>query len=118
MPKIMLRPEVLRHRASEIVQCMDEQAQIVRDVSALIEDIVADWEGETQKSFIRAFENVRPVYEKFAPDMGNFEEFLRRYAAVMEYHDANPLNERIFGDKERRRNYGEHPTGLDDFPNY
>ena len=117
MPKIMLRPEVLRHRATEIVQCMDDQTQIVRDVSMLIEDIVADWHGEAQKAFVGAFENARPVYEKFAPDLKNFEEFLRRYAAVMEYHDSNPFDGRISGDKSRNH-YGDHPTGADTFPSY
>ena len=88
MPKIRLTPDVLQQKASEVTQCMDDQRQVIADVASLIEEVVADWEGEAQKGFINAFENVRPTYEKFAPDLSNFANFLTNYSQTMEYLDV------------------------------
>ena len=88
MPKIRLTPEVLQQNANEDTQSQDEQRQVIADVANLIQDIVADWEGEAQKGFIAAFENARPTYEKFAPDLTAFAQFLMNYSQTMEYLDV------------------------------
>jgi WXG100 family type VII secretion target len=88
MPKIRLTPDVLQAKANEVTQCQEEQRQIIADVANLIQDIVADWEGEAQKGFINAFEGARPTYEKFAPDLRAFATFLTNYSQTMEYLDV------------------------------
>ena len=88
MPKIRLTSDVLKQKAGEITQCMDDQKAVINDVARLIDEVVADWEGEAQKGFIAAFENVRPTYEKFAPDLSDFANFLNNYANTFEYVDV------------------------------
>ena len=88
MPKIRLTSDVLKQRAGEVTQCMEDQKEIINKVSNLIDEIVSDWEGEAQKGFIEAFDRARPVYEKFAPDLENFANFLNNYANTMEYVDV------------------------------
>ena len=80
MPKIRLTPEVLQQKANEVTQCQEDQRQVIADVANLINDIVADWEGEAQKGFIAAFENARPTYENAT--------FLTNYSQTMEYLDV------------------------------
>ena len=88
MPKIRLTPEVLKSKASEVQQCQQEQAEIIRSVQGVIDNVVADWEGEAQKGFIQAFDAAKPAYEKFAPDLSKFADFLNSYADTMEYLDV------------------------------
>lgn len=88
MPKIRLTPDVLQQKAGEVNQCMEDQRQIISDIASLIDEVVADWEGEAQKGFIQAFENARPTYEKFAPDLTNFSNFLTNYSQTMSYLDV------------------------------
>ena len=88
MPKIRLTSDVLKQKASEVAQYHDEQQEIINSVARLIDDVVADWEGEAQKGFIEAFNNVRPTYEKFGVDMSAFADFLNNYANTMEYIDV------------------------------
>ncbi|MBQ7220144.1 MAG: WXG100 family type VII secretion target [Synergistaceae bacterium] len=88
MPKIRLTSDVLKQRASEVNQCMDDQKNIVNKVQGIIDEVVSDWEGEAQKGFIQAFDNAKPVYEQFAPDLEKFASFLTNYANTMEYVDV------------------------------
>ena len=93
MPKIRLTSDVLKQRAGEVTQCMEDQQEIIRTVSRVIDEVVAEWEGEAQKGFISAFNEARPVYEKFAPDLSNFADFLNNYANTMEYLDVGGREE-------------------------
>lgn len=87
MPKILLTPDVLREKATELTQCQEDQQQVIRDVQGLIDDIVSDWEGEAQQKFRAAFERRKVDYDKFAPDMSRFADFLKNYSETMEYLD-------------------------------
>ncbi len=95
MPKIRLTSDVLKQRAGEVTKCMEDQQQIIKMVSNVIDEVVADWEGEAQKGFISAFNQARPIYEKFAPDLSNFASFLTTYADTMEYLDVGGREEII-----------------------
>lgn len=97
MPKIRLTPEALQQKANEVTQCQEDQRKVIDDVASLINDIVADWEGEAQKGFIAAFESVRPTYEKFAPDLSAFASFLTNYSQTMEYLDVGGREDIIRG---------------------
>ena len=88
MPKIRLTPEVLKSKAGEIQQCQQEQVEIINSVQGVIDNVVGDWEGEAQKGFIQAFEAAKPAYQKFAPDLERFSDFLNNYADTMEYLDV------------------------------
>ena len=88
MPKIRLSPDVLTSKAGELQQCQQDQADVIRTVQGVIDNVVADWEGEAQKGFIQAFDAAKPAYEKFAPDLEKFAEFLNNYAQTMEYLDV------------------------------
>ena len=88
MPKIRLTPDALQEKANQVKQCQEEQRQVISDVASLIDEIVSDWEGEAQKGFINAFENARPTYDKFVPDLEAFSEFLTNYSQTMEYLDV------------------------------
>ena len=87
MPKIKVNTDALRHKANDLMQCQDDQRQIINDVANLIEDIVSDWEGKAQEGFISAFENARPVYDQFQVDMAQFASYLEGFASTMEYLD-------------------------------
>ena len=87
MPKIRLSPDVLTSKAGELQQCQQDQADVIRTVQGVIDNVVADWEGEAQKGFIQAFDAAKPAYEKFAPDLEKFSDFLKSYADTMEYLD-------------------------------
>lgn len=88
MPKIRLTPEVLKTKAGEVQQCQQDQAEIINSVQEIIDNVVGDWEGEAQKGFKQAFDMAKPVYEKFAPDLAKFADFLKNYADTMEYLDV------------------------------
>jgi len=89
MPKIRLTPEIIQGKANELTACMEDQRQIIRDITKLIDEVVADWAGKAQEKFIAAFNEAKPIYEKFAdPDLTSFVDFLNSYAMTMENLDA------------------------------
>ena len=89
MPKIKLTPDTLREKAGELNVCMEDQRKVISDVASLINNLVSDWQGKAQEAFIAAFEDVKPIYDKFAdPDMTSFIGFLNNYANTMEDLDV------------------------------
>lgn len=87
MPKILLTPETLKERATQVNQCMEEQKQVISDIAKLIDSLGAGWEGEAYNGFIEAFNSAKPTYEKFAVDLTNFSKFLEEYSNSMELLD-------------------------------
>ena len=89
MPKIRLTPEILQGKANELIACKEDQRKVIEDIARLIDEVVADWAGKAQEKFIAAFNDARPIYEKFAdPDLDGFIKFLNNYALTMETLDA------------------------------
>ena len=84
MPKIMLTPEFLTEKASEVENCRSEQEEIIRSVGTLIDSLITGWEGAAQRAFQAAFDERRGTYAQFAPDLSRFSEFLSTYARTME----------------------------------
>ena len=89
MPKIRLTPEALQTKANELTSCMEDQRKVISDIATLINEVVEDWKGKAQEAFKAAFDEAKPVYDKFAdPDMTNFIQFLNNYAKTMETLDV------------------------------
>ncbi len=88
MPKMRLTPEALLKASADIAQCQADQENILSTVQGLIDEVVSEWEGQAQKKFINAWEEKKPAYQQFAPDMSKFSEFLNNYANTMEAVDA------------------------------
>ena len=88
MPKIRVYPDALRAKANELILLGEDQREVIRYVSVIMEDL-ADWEGEAQKAFMQAFANVKPVYERFSVDIYKFANHLVNYANTMEYIDIS-----------------------------
>ena len=87
MPKMVITPDVLLKAAGDIDQCEADQHDIISTVQSLIDNVVSEWEGQAQKKFMSMWENSKPAYEQFAPDMSKFSEFLKNYANTMEALD-------------------------------
>ena len=92
MPKIMLTPEFLTEKATEVENCRAEQEEIIRNVGNLIDALVMGWEGAAQRAFQAAFDERRGTYAQFAPDLSRFSEFLSSYARTMEDIDVGEGN--------------------------
>lgn len=88
MPKIMLTPEFLTEKASEVENCRSEQEEIIRSVGTLVDSLITGWEGAAQRAFQAAFDERRGTYAQFAPDLSRFSEFLSTYARTMEDIDV------------------------------
>lgn len=92
MPKIMLSPEFLTEKATEVENCRTEQEEIIKSVGTLIDALVTGWEGAAQRAFQAAFDARRGTYSQFAPDLSRFSEFLSSYARTMEDIDVGEGN--------------------------
>ncbi len=88
MPKIMLTPEFLNEKASQVENCRTTQEEIINGVATLIDNLVSGWEGAAQRAFQAAFDARRGTYEQFAPDLSAFSSFLNMYAQTMEDIDV------------------------------
>lgn len=88
MPKIMLTPEFLNEKASQVENCRTTQEEIINGVATLIDNLVSGWEGAAQRAFQAAFDARRGTYAQFAPDLSAFSEFLSTYARTMEDIDV------------------------------
>ena len=87
MPKMLITPEVLLKASGDIAQCQADQEDILSTVQGLIDEVVNEWEGQAQKKFISKWDEKKPAYQQFAPDMSKFAEFLNNYANTMETLD-------------------------------
>lgn len=93
MPKILLTPEILMERASQVKSCQQEQQNIIEQVGKLVRDLVNGWEGEAQRAFQGEFERRKGTYTQFAPDLEKFSAFLTSYADTMKSIDSGKANE-------------------------
>lgn len=88
MPKILITPEFLTEKASQVENCRATQEEIIKGVAALIDNLVNGWEGAAQRAFQAAFDARRGTYEQFIPDLNAFSSFLNLYAQKMEDIDV------------------------------
>ena len=84
MPEIMLTPEILTERATELGNIQSEQQNVIAGIQKLVDEIVSGWEGKAQQSFLNSFNEKKGTYEEFSVDMSAFADFLRVYANTME----------------------------------
>ncbi len=88
MPEIMLTPEVLTEKATELGNIQAEQQNVIESIQKLIDDIVSGWEGKAQQAFLNSFNEKKGTYKEFAVDMSSFADFLRSYSQTMEDIDT------------------------------
>ena len=88
MPKMVIPPEDIMNASTTITNCMNTQTNIISGIETIVYDMFAEWEGEAKKNFEAKFEEVKPTYQKFIPDLSAFAEFLRNYSLTMEQLDV------------------------------
>ena len=92
MPEIMLTPEVLTEKATELGNIQAEQQNVIEGIQKLVDDIVSGWEGQAQQKFVSSFEEKKSTYKEFSVDMTNFVDFLRVYSNTMQDIDNGQPN--------------------------
>lgn len=90
MPLIRLTPEAVMDASGRVANCQAQQEEIINDISRLVNDILANWEGVQKQNFQTAFEARRGTYAEFAVDLTNFANFLSSYADTLKSIDDTP----------------------------
>ena len=89
MPEILLTPEVLREKASELRHIQEEQEHLIAQIQRLVDEMWLGWEGKAQEAFIKSFNDKKRTYKLFSIDMLRFANFLGVYAVSMEGIDED-----------------------------
>lgn len=88
MPRIRIDTNALQAKSQELLAIADDQRQIIADVSNIISELMEYWDGEAFRAFVHTFEDAKFVYERFAPEMHGFANYMHNYALTMEYLDV------------------------------
>lgn len=88
MPEIMLTPEILNEKSSELSNIQSEQQNVIANIQRIVDELLSGWEGQAQQKFVSSYEEKKSTYQEFSVDMTAFVDFLRVYANTMEAIDS------------------------------
>lgn len=85
--QIMYNPSVLRSRAAEIRRCAAEHDDAIDRVSNLVNALPDVWEGDSEKKFVAAFQEMATSFQEFGSVMESYALELEAAADRMEDAD-------------------------------
>jgi WXG100 family type VII secretion target len=70
MGQIRITPQELRDAAKYLLGCLDIINGEIKEVKNQVDDVVLNWEGSAQKTFIKTFENdLYPILSTTVPQV-------------------------------------------------
>lgn len=88
MSKIIANPDELNAIAAEIARLREEgHDPLVQKLNDLVEEINANWTGDAETSFIRAYEELKSSFTTFSERMKELADALKMQA--MQYRIAD-----------------------------
>lgn len=74
MAEIRITPNVMRTRASELINEGQELKELINRIQELVTNFQGEWEGETSSEFVEQFNSLKPSVEllyKLIMNMGD-----------------------------------------------
>jgi WXG100 family type VII secretion target len=87
MANIKVTPDSLRSQASALRKQNETHRQTYGSMDSLVHNLVSEWTGEAQSSFLASFEGNRASFEKFGTDIDAFAKLMDDTANRMEQTD-------------------------------
>ena len=87
MPRMVIPPEDIMNASTTIKNCQATQESIISGIDTIVNEMFAEWEGQAKLNFAAKFDDVKPTYQSFVPDLEKFAEFLRVYSLTNEQLD-------------------------------
>ena len=81
--RIMITPESLEQRASELRGYKGQQENVFTEVESLIKNLLNDWEGESQTEFVNSYNSNKKFFDQFLVDLERFAKFMSDFATTM-----------------------------------
>ena len=88
MPKILVTPDFLKAKATELNTAQDTLNSTMSAIQNLAASLPAEWKGAAYTAFMQSYESKKQVYKTFSNDIKKFADFLNDYAATMETADV------------------------------
>lgn len=93
---IKMRPEEMESKAAEFDSRNAEFNDLIARMSAMVEELTSDWDGQASQAFYEQFEELRPSFNKASELVKDIAMQLRNVSAAMQEVDSQ-IASRIMG---------------------
>ncbi|MBR1418044.1 MAG: WXG100 family type VII secretion target [Synergistaceae bacterium] len=93
MPKILVTPDFLKSKATELTNAQTALTATMKAIQQLADTLLSEWEGKAQKAFMNSYEAKKQVYKEFDVALQKFADFLNDYASTMDTADTGGASE-------------------------
>ena len=89
---IMLTPENLEAKSTELRGYKERQQEAFATVDTLMKGLVEGFEGEAQQAFMTSYQTNKAVFDQFIVDMENFAKFMADFATTMRTNEKGGVS--------------------------
>lgn len=86
--QIRMTPEVMRERAREYADQSLIVEQVISKMDGLLSQLESEWEGESSRSYVEKYEELRPGFEAAQELIMRISDALYKTAQMLEETDA------------------------------
>ena len=85
--KIKLIPSSMRSSAASIRQFRNENDEVIRKLTNLVNSLSESWRGDAQDAFVSRFAGHKIIFDQFAAAMDEYANYIEVFASDMENID-------------------------------
>lgn len=87
MAQIVVNPETLRSKASNVRSYRDQHDEVISRLKTLVAGLSDTWQGNAQVAFAQNFESMQPTFTQFSEMLEEYAKAMESFAAKMEEAD-------------------------------
>lgn len=88
MAQIMMTPDVLRGKASEVRSLRTQHDDVITKMRSLVNGLTDSWMGQAQSAFVSQFESMQSTFSAFSDLMESYAQKMDVAATTMEQTDS------------------------------
>lgn len=92
MGQIRITPDQMREHSRTVENKQTEFGELFSSMSALLDTLETEWEGQASASYRRQFEDLRPSFQSMQDLLGNLSSQLNETAKALENLDQEISN--------------------------
>lgn len=87
MAQILVNPDTLRAKASDVRNYRNQHDEIITRLKALVSGLNETWQGNAQTAFVSSFEGMQSTFTQFSELLEDYAKTMESFANKMETED-------------------------------
>lgn len=87
MAQILVNPDTLRAKASDVRSYRNQHDEIIARLKALVSGLNETWQGNAQTAFVSNFDGMQSTFTQFSELLEDYAKTMESFANKMESED-------------------------------